>query len=97
LIKNNQTAIDALESIAVGKANKEHNHNTLNGSLTIKGTDASTAQLAFERAGYNYITFPSTGSLAFATEASGAGIIVGVSSSAMFPYTDNAKTLGTSS
>ena len=69
---------------------------TLSGKLTLSGTTADKANLAFSREGYNYITFPSGGNLALATSASGDGIVVGVSSAGMFPYTDNAKTLGTS-
>jgi hypothetical protein len=67
------------------------------GITTLTGTTAESAQIKFSRSGYNYITFPSGGYLAFATSASGAGIVAAVSSSGVSPYTTNVMTLGTSS
>ena len=69
---------------------------TISGKLTFSGTSADTANLAFSREGYNYITFPSGGNLALATSASGDGIVVGISNAGMYPYSNNTKTLGTS-
>ena len=69
---------------------------TISGKLTFSGTSADTANLAFSREGYNYITFPTGGNLALATSASGDGIVVGISSAGMYPYSNNTKTLGTS-
>lgn len=67
------------------------------GITTLTGTTAESAQIKFSRPSYNYITFPSGGYLAFATSASGAGIVAAVSSSGVSPYTTNVMTLGTSS
>ena len=69
---------------------------TISGKLTFSGTSADTANLAFSREGYNYITFPANGNLAFGTEVTGSGIVVGISSSSMYPYSNNTKTLGAS-
>lgn len=67
------------------------------GITTLTGTTSESAQIKFSRTSYNYITFPSTGYLAFATSASGAGIVAAVSSTGVSPYTTNVMTLGTSS
>lgn len=65
--------------------------------IELTSQDSSNAQIAFSRTGYNYITFPSNGYLAFATAANGASIVASVSSSAFLPYTTNKFSLGTSS
>lgn len=65
--------------------------------IELTSQDSSNAQIAFSRTGYNYITFPSNGYLAFATAANGAGIVASVSSTAFLPYTTNKFSLGTSS
>lgn len=65
--------------------------------IELTSQDSSNAQIAFSRTGYNYITFPSNGYLAFATAANGASIVASVSSTAFLPYTTNKFSLGTSS
>lgn len=65
--------------------------------IELTSQDSSNAQIAFSRTGYNYITFPSNGYLAFATAANGSSIVASVSSSAFLPYTTNKFSLGTSS
>lgn len=72
--------------------------------VTLAGMDANTAILAFSRKvadsdayGINYITYPSTGYLAIAT-ANNSNSIIGLFDTSSFrPYTNNTKTLGTSS
>lgn len=59
---------------------------SISGAVTLTGTAATTAHLKFSREGYNYITFPSSGHLAFGTSATGADIIVDISPSAFSPY-----------
>lgn len=65
--------------------------------IELTASDASNAHIQFGRAGYNYISFPSSGKLAFGTSASGAGITASVDASSFSPYTTNTKSLGTSS
>lgn len=64
--------------------------------ITLTAQTSSDALIEFQRTGYNYITFPSNGYLAFATAANGAGITARVAANDFSPYTDGAKTLGTS-
>lgn len=65
--------------------------------ISLTASDASNAHIQFGRAGYNYISFPSSGKLAFGTSATGAGITAYVDASSLSPYTTDAKSLGTSS
>lgn len=65
--------------------------------ISLTASDASNAHIQFGRAGYNYISFPSSGKLAFGTSATGAGITASVDASSFSPYTTNTKSLGTSS
>lgn len=64
--------------------------------ITLTAQTSSDALIEFQRTGYNYITFPSNGYLAFATAANGAGITARVAANDFSPYTDGTKTLGTS-
>lgn len=72
--------------------------------VTLAGLDANTAILAFSRKvadgdayGINYITYPTAGYLAIAT-ANNSNSIVGLFDTGSFrPYTNNTRTLGTSS
>lgn len=66
-------------------------------AITLRGTTATTANLAFSRSGYNYITFPSDGSLCLSTTTSTSGIVLRVTSSAVEPMTTATKSVGTSS
>lgn len=63
--------------------------------ITLTAQTSSDALIEFQRNGYNYITFPSSGYLAFGTSASGAGITARVAVNDFSPYTDGTKSLGT--
>lgn len=65
--------------------------------ITLSGTTASTANIAFSRSSYNYITFPTDGSLCLSTATSTSGIVLRVTSTAIEPMTTATKSVGTSS
>lgn len=65
--------------------------------ITLSGTTASTANIAFSRSSYNYITFPTDGSLCLSTAISTSGIVLRVTSTAIEPMTTATKSVGTSS
>lgn len=67
-----------------------------NKQITLTATSASDAHIEFSRESYNYITFPSSGYLAFGNAPSGVGMIARIATSDFSPYTNNTKTLGTS-
>lgn len=72
---------------------------TLTGALTINGTDSSTANLHFGRTSYNYITGPSGSTIHMCpggiSKSSSTGYIFG--SSAFYPGSNNAYSIGTTS
>lgn len=88
-------AVDTLQS-SLGLGSLAYMSALSTGSkITLTGTTAETALIQFSRTSYNYITFPSTGYLAFGTSASGAGITARVAANDFSPYTDGTKSLGT--
>ena len=66
-------------------------------AITLRGTAAATANIAFSRSSYNYITFPTDGSLCLSTATSTSGIVLRVTSTAIEPMTTATKSVGTSS
>ena len=66
-------------------------------AVTLGGTAAATANLAFSRSSYNYITFPTDGSLCLSTATSTSGIVLRVTRTAIEPMTTATKSVGTSS
>ena len=69
---------------------------SITGPLFIKGTDAASANLAFSRNGYNYITFPSNGCLAIGKGTNGSETYVKFTSTDLSPERSNEINLGSS-
>lgn len=66
------------------------------GPLGLSGKTADDARIAFNREGVNYITFPSTGSLAFANDLGTESIILRLDTNRLYPNVTNAVSLGES-
>ena len=88
--------------LGVGTSTPEYNADIrgtigVSDAITLRGTAAATANIAFSRSSYNYITFPTDGSLCLSTATSTSGIVLRVTSTAIEPMTTATKSVGTSS